>query len=104
MQPVQLDRPEAITYPGAMATDTRGNPLKYADGHTEHTDDCMSDWSEARRHSMTPQTIACNHRLHLADYFAYVCTLADCGWASNDQIAVCPKHGIRVATHHDRQD
>lgn len=40
---------------------------KYADGHTEHTDDCMSPWSEARRKIMTPETIAANHQLHMSD-------------------------------------
>jgi hypothetical protein len=34
--------------------------------HT-HTADCMSEWAEARRDLMTPQTIAANHRLHMSD-------------------------------------
>lgn len=97
MQPVSLDRPEAITYPEGM--DTREPlPLKYTPGHTEHTEDCMGEWGERRRHYMSPETIACNHRLHLADHFAFVCQPADCGWASNDETAVCPAHGFRVAT------
>jgi hypothetical protein len=66
--------------------------------HTVHTDDCMSDWGERGRDLMTPLTIACNHRLHLADVFDYVCTVADCGWASDDSTAVCPVHGSRVPT------
>lgn len=35
--------------------------------HEEHTDDCMSDWSEARRGGMTSDTVAANHRLHMGD-------------------------------------
>lgn len=35
--------------------------------HDVHTDDCMSDWSEARRDSMTRATVMMNHRLHMAD-------------------------------------
>lgn len=38
---------------------------RYADGHTEHTDDCMSEWAEGRRDIMTPETVAANHRLHM---------------------------------------
>lgn len=66
--------------------------------HTVHTADCMSEWGENARRVMTPQTIACNHRLHLADHFEFVCMLADCGWASDDSSAVCPDHGFRVPT------
>lgn len=43
------------------------NPLKYAPEHTEHGDDCMSEWAELRRYAFTPETIAANHRLHMAD-------------------------------------
>lgn len=43
-----------------------GRP-KYLPGHTEHTDDCMSEWAEAGRSIMTEQTIAANHVLHMAD-------------------------------------
>jgi hypothetical protein len=44
-------------------------PLKYKDGHTLHTDDCMSEWGEARRYTLplTPETIAANHALHMHD-------------------------------------
>lgn len=45
----------------------RAENKKYADGHTEHTDDCMCPWSETRRDIMTPQTVAANHGLHMAD-------------------------------------
>lgn len=68
-------------------------------GHTEHTDDCMSEWGENARHVMTPETIACNHRLHLADHYEFVCSLATCGWASDDSTALCPDHGFRVPTN-----
>lgn len=67
-------------------------------GEDGHTADCMSEWAEARRHLMTPLTIACNHRLHLADHYEFVCSLADCGWATNDSSALCPDHGFRVPT------
>lgn len=40
---------------------------KYADGHTEHTEDCMSPWAEERRGILTRQTLAMNHELHMAD-------------------------------------
>lgn len=43
------------------------NGPKYAPGHTEHTDDCMSPWGENARGVMTPETIAANHVLHMAD-------------------------------------
>ena len=43
--------------------------LKYADGHTEHTEDCMSPWGERRRDlPFTPETIAANHKLHMFDF------------------------------------
>lgn len=77
--------------------ESTANP-KYAPGHRKHTDDCMSEWAERSRGAMTPETIACNHRLHLADKFKFVCSLATCGWASNDAAAQCPEHGFRVAT------
>jgi hypothetical protein len=41
--------------------------LKYTDGHAVHTEDCMSSWAEHRRDIMTPDTVAANHRLHMAD-------------------------------------
>lgn len=41
--------------------------LKYRAGHQKHTSDCMSEWGERGRHFMTPQTVAVNHRLHMAD-------------------------------------
>lgn len=40
---------------------------KHEDGHAEHTDDCMSPWAEERRGILTPQTVAVNHQLHMAD-------------------------------------
>lgn len=40
---------------------------KYTDGHTEHTDDCMSPWGENARPIMTTETVAANHRLHMGD-------------------------------------
>lgn len=43
---------------------------KYADGHTEHTDDCMSPWGEESRGIMTPETVVANHRLHMGDVAA----------------------------------
>lgn len=43
--------------------------IKYEPGHSEHTDDCMSEWSEARRYTLPldEQTIAANHMLHMWD-------------------------------------
>jgi hypothetical protein len=49
--------------------------LRYAPGHTEHTDDCMSEWAEnahaamvaGRSGGMDPQTIEMNHRSHMHD-------------------------------------
>jgi hypothetical protein len=43
--------------------------IKYEPNHTEHTDDCMSEWGEARRYTLplTPETIAANHVLHMRD-------------------------------------
>lgn len=46
---------------------TQPLPLKYQPEHTEHTDDCMSEWAESKRHYMSPETIAANHRLHVHD-------------------------------------
>lgn len=38
--------------------------------HNAHTDDCMDNWSEARRSTMTAATVEANHRLHMADVAA----------------------------------
>jgi hypothetical protein len=88
-----LASPAELRYPDRMRTQA-----KYAPGHTEHTADCMGEWAEGRRALMSEQTIACNHRLHLSDHFAFVCRPADCDWASNDETAVCPDHGFSVST------
>ena len=46
-----------------------------------HTTDCMSEWAESRRHLMTQDTIAANHRLHMQDVAEHIAALH--GWAKH---------------------
>jgi hypothetical protein len=48
-------------------TRTAPLPLKYEPGHTEHTDDCMDEWSERRRGYLAPELVELNHRFHIHD-------------------------------------